>query len=317
MPASLDRLPRRLLPLAVLASVALVGCSDNGATGPSGTSTAAPGVSSSATTMPTTTIAAAPVDQTAPATANGLKLDADDNLWIASIGSNAILHVDGATGEILRRIDTPAGSGPDDLVIAEDGTIYWTGFLNGDVGVIERGSDDARVIANVGEAANPIAIRSDGTIIVGRAVTSTGLLAIDPEGDGEPIALEDPGDVNSFDVAPDGTLYGPHTSPAEALAIDAQTGETLRTVASLPGRAFALRWHDEALYVLILDDGAKVYRVEIADGTVELFGETGLVVADNLAVADDGRVYVSGFNSPVVVVLSPDGQPERTINIGS
>lgn len=305
-------MPRRDLArwIAVIAvPVALLaGCSDDGT---------ATSESTASTTTGSTTEPPAEVDQTAPGSANGIKVAADGTLWIASIDADAILQVDADTGRILRRVTAPDGSGPDDVAIGEDGTVYWTGFLNGDVGLVASDRDDAELVANIGEGANPIAVRDDGKLLVGRAIVTSGLFVVDPSGGTEPVELPDPGGLNSFDVAPDGVLYAPLLDPGSVIALDPTTGEVLRTVTPVDGAPIALRWHDGQLYVLTIADGAQVLRIDSDTGASELFANTGLDVADNLAVDADGRVLVTGLNDPTVTVVGTDGTVERTIRIGA
>ena len=296
--------------LFVVAAVGLAGCSGSESDG--ATPTTGP------TTTVTTTSAPSPaVDQTSPIGVNGIKVAADGTLWVASLSSDVVLQVDADSGTILRRVATPAGSGPDDVALGDDGDVFWTGFLSGAVGSVGVDDDTASVIANVGPGANPIAIRGDGTLIVGRAGLGTGLFAVDPERDAPVAPLADPGNVNSFDVSPDGVMYAPSMDDASVLAIDPDTGATVRTVATLDATPIALRWHDDALFVLTLSDSARVVKVNPSDGTVEPFGDTGLAAADNLAVGDDGRVYVTGLTESTITVLGPDGSVERTVQVGS
>ena len=314
-PARARQLALLGVPILVLATVGCSDSSDDVARDASTTTAdAAP------TTTTTTTAPAVEVDQTPPLGANGIKVGekvgGEDTLWIASLGSDVVLQVDSSTGRILRRIDAPAASGPDDVAVAEDGTVYWTGFLSGAVGAIAPGEVRTTVVANVGSGANPIALRDDGTLVVGRAGAATGLFSVDPSGDTEPVPLGDPGNVNSFDITPDGLLYAPSLDSSSVLEIDADTGETLRTVATLEGAPIALRWHEDQIYVLVLSDSTRVVRVDPASGATELFAETGLPAADNLAVGEDGSVYVSGLSVPTVTVIGPDGQVERTIQVG-
>lgn len=263
--------------------------------------------------------AAEPVDQTSPPGANGVKVDEDGNLWIAVLEIDQILQVDAGTGEILQRVVTTPGSGPDDVVIDGD-VLYWTGFLDGTVGQVDLGAGDLAGVqlANVGAGANPIAVRDDGALVVGRAVTASGLFAVEPEVDATPEEIGDPGPINSFDISPEGVLYGPLPGPgAGVVAVDPDTAEVLESF-DVPGAAFGVRWFDDQLYVLSLaDSAASVFTVDLETGESTLFGTTELGVADNLAVAEDGTVYVTGFDSPTVAVLGPDGEAQESLTIGA
>jgi streptogramin lyase len=305
---------RRLLAACLVGIVVLGACSSDGDSSDEASSTTDDSVADTTTT----TEVSEPVDQASPAGANGIKVDADGDLWIAALNSDVILRVDSGSGEVLARFDTPPGSGPDDLVVEEDGTVYWTGYADGSVGVIDETEDGepVQVLANVGQGANPIAMRDDGVLVVGRAVVASGLYAVEPEAGAEPTEIGDPGAINSFDISPEGVLYGPLPGTG-VVAVDPDTGAVQETIA-VPGAAFAVRWFEDQLYVLTLADArATVQRVDVATGAVEPFGDTGLSVADNLAVAEDGTVYVTGFDAPTVAVLSPEGQLQDTLTVGS
>ena len=309
--------PARCLLVGLAASALLVAsCSSSDGDGDEGSDTTASERSSTTSTTTTEPVITVPVDQTAPGGANGIKVAGDGSLWIASLDSDVVLRVDPDSGQILQRVATPVGSGPDDLVIAPDGSVHWTGWLSGAVGSIAPGGDTTEVIANVGAGANPIALRGDGVLVVGRAGGATGLYTVDPTGDSTPVPLSDPGNLNSFDITPDGRFFAPGLNTSTVIELDPDTGEVLRTVASVEGSPIALRWHDGSIYVLVLSDAARVFRVDPAAGTTELFGATGHTAGDNLAVAEDGTVYVTGLAEPIVTVLDPDGAVVRTVQLG-
>lgn len=310
---------RSLAPAAVVLALACIApaCSGDDGTATSSSSSDA-GPTGTADRPSGTSEPTAEVDQTAPAGANGIKAADDGTLWVAVIDGDEVLQVDAASGTVLARYAVPTGTGPDDLVLGGDGTVYVTGFTSGDVLALDPASGETRSLGNVGAGANPIALLDADSLVVGRAVTATGLFSVDPTGETEPRALADPGNVNSFDLDEYGTLYGPLTgdSGGSAIAIDPATGETVRTVAPLPGIPLGLRTLDERLYVLVLDGTAKVVTIDVTVGEVVPFGDTGLAVADNLAVADDGTVYVTGFDAATITLLGPGGQVTETLPIG-
>lgn len=260
----------------------------------------------------------AEVAQDAPAGANGIKVGPDETLWIAVLAGDEILHVDPTDGTILGRWALPDGAGPDDLVLGDDGSVYLTTFNAGNVVRLDPTTGDTEVVGTIGAGANPIAWRADGTLVAGRAVTASGLFALGPAVGGDPTPLADPGNVNSFDVGDDGVLYAPLTGAAggSLIAVDPDTGETQRTVAELPGIPVGARWHDGSVVALVLAPTATVVRVDPTTGAVTTVADTGLAIADNLAVAADGTIYVTGFDQPTVVVVSADGSAVTTMTIG-
>ena len=59
--------------------------------------------------------------------ANGLAIDNNDHLVIAAINPKAVYVMDTRTGKILKTYRHPTLiSGPDDVTIAKDGTIYYS-----------------------------------------------------------------------------------------------------------------------------------------------------------------------------------------------
>jgi len=308
----------RRLPLVLAATVLLAvsACSsDSDDAAPSDTT--AGNTSSTATATSDTTAASEPVDQTAPTGGNGITIDDEGCLWVAVMNDDEVLKINPDDGTILARYAMPDGTGPDDLAI-DDGGAYITGFTSGDVLVLDLDSGDVTSIGSIGAGANPIAVRPGGGLIVGRAITATGLFAVDPSGDKAPVALGDPGNVNSFSFGADRVLYGPLSAPdgGSIVAIDADTGTVTSVIARVTGFPSGVRVHDGMLYALVTDGTSKVQKIDPATGTVTLFGDTGLALADNLAVGVDGEVYVTGFNTADITVLGADGAVERTITMG-
>lgn len=305
------------LAVALVVGPATLGCSGDDETSEPSTTEAPTGTAGG----PSGTDTPAAVDQTSPDGANGIKVASDGTLWVASINSDEVLQVDPASGAVLARFAMPAGTGPDDLVVNDDeaaGTVYVTGFASGEVLALDPTTGETSSLGNVGAGANPITLVDGESLLVGRAVSATGLFAVDPTGQAEPRALADPGNVNSFDLGDGGEVYGPLTGDTggSVIAIDPTTGEVTRTVAPLAGIPLAVRSAGPTLYVLVLDPTAKVVTVDLTTGEVRPFGDTGLTLADNLAVADDGTVYVTGFDAPTITALGPDGAVADTLTIG-
>ena len=146
------RTRRRLLLVVPAMAVAVV----TAACGSSGGDKVAPSTSgepstTAATTSVTSTDSATdptgprpPVDKAAPDSINGLTVDGD-TLWIASIDADTVFQVSRADGTILGRFPTGSGSGPDDGAVAPAGTVYSTGFKNGDIGQIRDGNSASAV----------------------------------------------------------------------------------------------------------------------------------------------------------------------------
>jgi hypothetical protein len=83
---------------------------------------------------------------------NGVVMDNEDHLVIASIESKAVFVMDTDTGKILKTYRHPSLiSGPDDVTVARDGSIYYTDIFSGNIGKISP-AGEVRLVANLGAA---------------------------------------------------------------------------------------------------------------------------------------------------------------------
>lgn len=246
-------------------------------------------------------------DQTPPVGTNGIVLGPDGTLWIADGEGNQLIEVDAESGEVLARYPAPEGAWPDDLAFDADDLLYWTGFESGQIGRIDPASGEHVLFSEVPPGANPITFTDDGRLLVGLAVTADGLYEIDVEtGEATQLAAE-VGNVNGFDVAADGFLYGP-AATGEVVRIDTATGDVVDTVADGIGFSGAVReGPDGALYVLVAAPEPAVRRLDLESGELTDVAALDTQLVDNLAVTDDGTLYVTTFNRAAVIVVAPDG----------
>jgi streptogramin lyase len=294
------------------------------------TTTVAP--ESTTSTLPPPSLPPAPAadasgDQTPPIGTNGITVDADGMLWIADGVGNQVIQADPGSGEILQRWPAPEGAWPDDVAIDEDGRVFWTGFQSGQIGRIDPANDEHVIVAEVAPNANPITFTEDGRLFVGLAVTADGLYEVDPTGRDEPRLLnEELGNVNAFDVAADGMLYGPRGN-GEIVRIDWESGTVLDVVADGFGVPTAVKeGPDGALYVLSNTPTPAISSVAIDSGEVaEVAALTDLPgsLGDNFAVTEgegDGAItfYVTTFDAPTLAVVTsgPDGTTMSELPIG-
>jgi outer membrane protein assembly factor BamB len=307
------------------AAVLVAGGCSSGASDSSGTEGGRNGAATSPEPIATTTTAApAPEpleDQTPPTSINGITVDGT-TLWVASIEDDQVLQVDQETGAILQRIDTE-GAGPDDVALAPDGSVWTTGFTNGDLGRIADGAYE--VVMNIEVGINPLEFGSDGTLYVGTYGKDGNLYALETDG-GAPaedapaeVVAEGLPDINAFGVLADDTLVAPAgglTGPSEAVLIDPATGKITTIVSDLPAVAAGATDADGVPYVLANITG-EVIAVDVEAGTSEVAQtvEQGSPF-DNLAFAADGTLYVSSFTAPAITVVSSDGT-ERVLAIGA
>lgn len=272
------------------------------------------GEQTESTTTASTTSQPPPLDdQTAPPSINGLVVDGD-TLWAASLAADAVLQIDPATGDILQRIPT-AGAGPDDVEIGPDGNVYFTGFANGDIGVIEDG--EVRVVAQIEPGVNPLGFTSDGTLYVGVAVSGDALYRVSPDGSEPERIASDLGNMNAFAVTDDDMILGPAAGDGGGvvLQVDPTDGTSEAVATGLPP-IFASAMDSQGRYFVLASATGEVIEVDVDAGTFETFATVEGAPFDNLSFAEDDTLYVSHFTSPQISVIDPDGNT-RVIDVGS
>jgi len=257
-------------------------------------------------------------DQSPPKGTNGLAFR-EGVLWIADLNGGQILVADPANGAILARYgrDQNVNAQPDDLAVAPDGSVWWTGF---DIGKVASIGTDGRStdIAAMRPGANAIAFSPAGKAYVTMAVTGDGLWELDPanpQSSREVTATL--GNVNAFAFSPDGQLYGPGFAEqvGRVVQIDTTTGAATEVAT---GFAFptALRFDTKGVAYVLSAIGGKVDRVDLMTGAVTPFVTVPTKRVDNMMWGPDGNLYVSAFDEPIISVFGPAGDLVRTLTIG-
>ena len=248
---------------------------------------------------------------------NGMYFGPDGRLYVGSASSATVAALDPETGEILERFGPEDGvRGPDDLIVAPDGTVFWTDFAFGEVR--KRTPDGTTtLIASPGLGVNPITFSDDGRLFVSQCALGDHLFEIDPDGIDEPRLINDqlgPGcGLNGMDWGPDDRLYGPRMAVNEVVRVDVDRG-TFETVASGFRSSVALKF-DSQYRLHVLDTGAgEVVRVDIETGDKEVVGRVG-IGSDNLAFDAEDRLFVSSYtDSYIVEIIGPE--TNRTVVAG-
>lgn len=252
-------------------------------------------------------------DQSAPPSINGIVVDGD-TIWVAAVVGDVVLQIDRESGAILERVEANGG-GPDDVAIGPDGAVYYTGFLNGDVGRIENGV--ATVIANVGQGANPLGFSSDGTLYVGAAILADALYEVPLDGSSPRLIASDLGSMNAFGFTEDDVILGPAADAnggGVVLAVDPVAG-SVETVASGLPPIFASDLDRDGNYFVLANGTGELIEVDPATGEFRVVRTVANPPFDNLAFANDGRLYLSSFTTPHITVVETDGST-RVIPVG-
>ncbi len=158
---------------------------------------------------------------------NGLTVDHEDNLVIASIGMTAVLVMDTNTGEVLKKYTGPEITSPDDVAVGKDGFIYFTDVYSGHVGKISP-EGKISIVVQLDPWVNALALSPDGNkLYVSHVLGNDKFTEVDLTGKAEPKVLaKDVGWSNSMVFGPsDGHLYAPLNLKNKVVHWNTETGE--------------------------------------------------------------------------------------------
>jgi len=311
--------PRSRTLLAVAGLTGLIGLIGltAGCGGTSG-SNAGPEETTTSTSSTTTTAPRPESDQSPPRSTFGLAFD-ERRIWVADFYGGQVIAVDPETGEVVKRYKVEDGvpEGVEDLTVGPDGSLFWTGFNDGQVGRMTPAAVSS-VVAGLPSGAGPIAFSKDGKLYVGRAVIGDGLWETDPNAEKKPRKISDKiGNVNAFAVGSDGAIYGPRFglgTEGALVRIDTGSGEVTEIAKGFDAPvAVKLSPDQKTAYVLSQVPGGtpKVSAVDLGTRQVRDHANALTPLVENMTVAPDGRIFVSSFNEPVLTVIATDGTTKK------
>lgn len=319
---------RRRLLFGAVAAFALVGaaCASDDDSAESAATTAAPATTNVAATIPDTTAAPDTTEPPPPPeepfdislaslvgnpsetnSLNGVSVSpVDGNVYVASVGGSEITIHDPETGEVVDRLGPDQGvNGPDDVFVADDGTVYWTDLLQGNVGMIAPGGEVKT--QSIGQGANPITISDDGRLFAGRLFLGEGLYELDPMLETDPVPVGDIVGLNAFDFGPDGLLYAPSFFTGEVVRLDVDAATPVaEVIASGFAVPSAVKFNSAGeAYVADLAEG-KVFKLDLVGGEhEELLDIDGTI--DNIAFDADDRLFVVAGSDNQIIRIDDDG----------
>ncbi|MEE4381446.1 MAG: hypothetical protein V2J02_05570, partial [Pseudomonadales bacterium] len=221
---------------------------------------------------------------------HGLAFDRDGRLLAGSVVGAAIYEVDPDTGEV-ELFRGPPGGMADDIAVAPDGTLAWTGFLTGEVRV-QPPDGEVRVVAEGLPGANSLAFTEDGRLFFTQVFLGDALYEADPTGAEPPrLLLQDMGGLNGFDFGPDGHLYGPlwFRGAIARVDVDAATLEVVAEGFAIPA---AVNFDSTGQLWAVDTQRGELLRVDLEGGEHEVVATVAPAI-DNLAIAPDDSVFLS------------------------
>ncbi len=218
-----------------------------------------------------------------------------------------------------QRPDVSGIRGTEGLVIARDGTIYYS--QNGAVGrLAPGGSPENRFVDLSGDSARTVwglvLDAANETLYVG--APGRGVYVIDVTASPPTFTRIDAGSPNGLTLGPDGALYWSEFSMGAVMRNDL-TGGASTTVTTSPirganGIAFA---DDGSLYVASYATGT-LFQLRLQRGTemARATAATGLGSPDGVALDQDGNVYVTDNSSGTLLMLPAGGGSPMTLETG-
>jgi sugar lactone lactonase YvrE len=241
---------------------------------------------------------------------HGLAFDRDGRLLAGSVVGAAIYEVDPDTGEV-ELFRGPPGGMADDIAVAPDGTLAWTGFLTGEVRV-QPPDGEVRVVAEGLPGANSLAFTEDGRLFFTQVFLGDALYEADPTGAEPPrLLLQDMGGLNGFDFGPDGHLYGPlwFRGAIARVDVDAATLEVVAEGFAIPA---AVNFDSTGQLWAVDTQRGELLRVDLEGGEHEVVATVAPAI-DNLAIAPDDSVFLSNMADNAILRVDPETGETRTV----
>ncbi len=256
---------------------------------------------------------------------NGMSFAPDGTLWVANVLGGTITQIDPESGAILDRLtNADLVFFPDDVVVGADGSIYWTEIA---LGTVFKRPPDGPTYPLVGfpfglNSANPLTLSDDGTRLFAAGCyggpPGNSFVEIDPDLDGDFVSA---GIVNVlFGPVPecasnsmswgDGWLYSPQPFHDEVWRVDPDTGATTPVTTGWPVPIGTAVDSNGELYALAQGVG-EVVHIDVDDPDTAnnrtVIAEIPFAWADNIAISDDDRIFISSASDSVVAEVMPDG----------
>lgn len=241
---------------------------------------------------------------------HGVAVDDDGRIYAGSVTGASLSVVERDSGKVSVLIGPPEGMA-DDIAIAPDGTMAWTGFLTGKL-YARKGDGPIRLLAEGLPGINSLAFDKQGRLFATQVFLGDALYEIDVNGERPPRKIkEGMGGLNGFEISPDGWLYGPLWFKGQVVKVNVDSGELQVVAEGFQTPAAANFGPDGMLYVVDTRSGELV-RVDPASGAKTVVAQLATSL-DNLAIDRAGTIFVSNMADNAIQEVDPKTGKVRTI----
>jgi sugar lactone lactonase YvrE len=229
----------------------------------------------------------------------------DDLIWVADLFGQSITAVNPETGYIEKQYDfSPLNIGPDDLIFLDDGTIIWTSPTANKVGKIST-DGVISILSETNGSANPITQNKEtGEVFIGYTSENGVVSRVDPVNGTVTEVVTGLPSINAFSFAENGLLYAPLFSVEGLL-----TGEGGVIKINLDSGAF-----EEWEVSFPNESNKQIFKNTTAvkiDNNNDVFVSIPTISADNIALDDNGNLYVTTFIQNIIFVFDQDGNRRK------
>lgn len=309
---------RSWLSLALTGVLCLSACGDTGEPQPESTTTQTnqSALANASTTADSSYLRRTLADGAEFHATNGMEMGPDGNIYIASVLGRELAVIDPNSGKVIERIGTDRGvDTPDDLAFGPDGSLYWTSFLTGEVGRITP-AGVKETVAQLGPGVNAIAVSPDNRVFVTRVFLGDELYEVDPDGNAPPqLIASGMGGLNSMDFGPDGHLYGPLWFTGQVARVDVNTGTITPVLSGLEVPA-AVNFDAQGILHVVDQQAGEVIALDLNTGATQIVAKVDEAGADNLAIDDNGDIYLTNAHDGWVRKVLPNGKTRSLTDEG-
>lgn len=228
---------------------------------------------------------------------NGITFGPDGHLYAGSVSAQTVFRIDVSNAAVEVVVPAPFGEA-DDVAFAPDGRLVWTALVGGEIRALQTDGTVTTVVSDY-PLINPVYFTTDGRLFAAQIGFDRLYEFPVDEGlalNGEPrLVASKIGNLNSFEISDNNTLYGPLVNNSEVAEIDIETGKVtsigggLGTVVAVnldaAGNVWAIDWVSGDLWRIAKGDDNNWQSPQRIT--------TLKPPLDNLAVGPDGMIYVS------------------------